>query len=207
MEDVLEVYHRPYDQHFPVVCMDEKPYQLLADAREAIPLSLDNPTLKEDSEYVRHGTCSIFIWTEPLRAWRRAFALPQRTRKDWAAQVKELLTVDYPDAEKVVLVMDNLNTHNIASLYLAFPPAEALAYAKRLELHYTPKHGSWLNIAEIELSVLGRQCLARRIDELGLLNEELAAWQSSRNESEGTVRWQFTTDEARVRLYGLYPEI
>jgi hypothetical protein len=207
MEDVLEVYHRPYDRRFPVVCMDEKPYQLLADAREGIPLSENNSTLKEDSEYVRHGTCSIFIWTEPLKSWRRAYALPRRTRKDWAAQVKELLVADYPDAEKVVLVMDNLNTHDIASLYLAFPPAEALAYARRLELHYTPKHGSWLNIAEIELSVLGRQCLARRIDDLERLNVELAAWQSDRNENEGTVRWQFNTDEARVCLHSLYPEI
>jgi uncharacterized small protein (DUF1192 family) len=207
MEDVLEVYHRPYDRRFPVVCMDEKPYQLLADAREGISLSKDNSTVKEDSEYIRHGTCSIFIWTEPLKSWRRAFALPHRTRKDWAAQVKELLTVDYPDAEKVVLVMDNLNTHNIASLYLAFPPAEALSYARRLELHYTPKHGSWLNIAEIELSVLGRQCLSRRIDELERLNAELAAWQSGRNGNEGSVRWQFTTEEARVCLHGLYPDI
>jgi hypothetical protein len=207
MEDVLEVYHRPYDERFPVVCMDEKPYQLLADARKPIPLSKDNSTYKEDSEYVRHGTCSIFIWTEPLKSWRRACALPRRTRCDWAAQVKELLTIDYPDAEKVVLCMDNLNTHDVASLYLAFPPAEALAYAKRLELHYTPKHGSWLNIAEIELSVLSRQCLARRIDDLDRLNEELAAWQASRNEEEGTVKWQFATEDARVHLYGLYPVI
>jgi hypothetical protein len=207
MEDVLEVYRRPYDQRFPVVCMDEKPYQLLADAREGIPLSTTNSTHKEDSEYVRHGACSIFIWTEPLKAWRRTHALAQRTRIDWAAQVKELLTIDYPDARKVVVVMDNLNTHSIASLYLAFPPAEALAYAKRLEVHYTPKHGSWLNIAEIELSVLGRQCLARRIDDLDRLNVELAAWQSSRNENEGTVKWQFTTDDARVHLRGLYPSI
>jgi hypothetical protein len=207
MEDVLDVYHRPYDQRFPVICMDEKPYRLLADAREGIALSEDNSTYKEDSEYIRNGTCSIFIWTEPLRAWRRARALPRRTRIDWAAQVKELLTIDYPDVDKVVLVMDNLNTHNIASLYLAFPPAEALAYAKRLELHYTPKHGSWLNVAEIELSVLGRQCLARRIDDIDRLNAELAAWQLSRNASEGTVKWQFTTDEARVVLHGLYPDI
>jgi hypothetical protein len=207
MEDVLEVYHRPYDKRFPVVCMDEKPYQLLADARESISLSEDNSTLKEDSEYVRHGTCSIFIWTEPLRSWRRADAQLRRTKVDWAKQIKELLTIDYPDAEKVVLVMDNLNTHAISSLYLAFPPAEALSYAKRLELHFTPKHGSWLNVAEIELSVLGRQCLARRIDDLDRLNAELVAWQTSRNESEGTVKWQFTTDDARVHLHALYPDI
>jgi len=207
MEGVLEVYSRPYDEKRPVVCMDEKPYQLLSGARDAIPMSEANPVCKEDYEYRRHGTCSIFIWTEPLRPWRRAFALPQRTRKDWAAQVKELLTVDYPAAEKVVLVMDNLNTHNIVSLYLAFPPAEALSYAKRLELHYTPKHGSWLNIAEIELSVLGRQCLARRIDDIDVLNGELSSWQDARNTGGGTVNWQFTTDDARVHLYRLYPTI
>jgi hypothetical protein len=207
MEDVLEAYRRPYDERFPVVCMDEKPYQLLSDMRAAIPLKTDNSTLKEDSEYKRHGTCSIFIWTEPLRAWRRAFALPQRTRKDWAEQVKELLTVDFPKAEKVVLVMDNLNTHNVTSLYAAFPPAEALALAKRLEIHHTPKHGSWLNIAEIELSVLGRQCLARRIDDIDTLNSEMAAWQEDRNTAGGTVKWQFATEDARVRLYRLYPEV
>ena len=203
----MEVYHRPYDAHCPVVCMDEKPYQLLADARKSIPISERNPTLKEDSEYKRYGTCSIFIWTEPLGNWRRAHALPRRTRTDWAKQVKEMLTKDYPDAKKVVLVMDNLNTHNIASLYTAFPPAEALSYAKRLEIHYTPKHGSWLNIAEIELSVLGRQCLSRRINDIDVLNEELSAWQESRNEKEGAVDWQFTTEDARVRLHGLYPDV
>ena len=203
----MEVYRRPYDEQYPVVCMDEKPYQLLADARGPIPISERNPTLKEDSEYIRCGTCSIFIWTEPLGNWRRAHALPRRTRTDWAGQIKEVLTKDYPDAKKVVLVMDNLNTHNIASLYMAFPPGEALSYAKRLEIHYTPKHGSWLNIAEIELSVLGRQCLARRIGDIEVLNAELSAWQESRNEEKGTVNWQFTTEDARVRLHGLYPII
>jgi hypothetical protein len=207
MEDVLEVYRRPYDCNFPVVCMDEKPYQLLASAKDSIEMGTNNPVLKEDSEYVRHGTCSIFIWTEPLRCWRRAEALERRTRADWASQVKELLDVHYPDAKKVTLVMDNLNTHNIASLYATFAPDEALRLAKRLEIHYTPKHGSWLDIAEIELSVLERQCLARRIDDLELLNAELKAWQNDRNASAGTVRWQFTTEDARVCLYRLYPDI
>ena len=207
MEDVLEVYHRPHDARFPVVCMDGKPYQLLSDARETILMSEERPVRKEDGEYVRHGTCSIFIWTEPLRPWRRASALPRRTRIDWAGQVKELLTVDYPGAEKVVLVMDNLNTHGIASLYQAFPPAEALSYAKRLEIHYAPKHGSWLNIAEIELSVLGRQCLDRRIDDIDTLNSELLAWQSGRNNGGGTVKWQFATEDARACLHSLYPII
>jgi hypothetical protein len=207
MEDVLEVYRRPYDADYPVICMDEKPYQLLADARDAIVMGKDNSRLRHDSEYVRHGTCSIFIWTEPLRCWRRAEALERRTRLEWAAQVRELLDVHYPDAKKVVLVMDNLNTHNIASLYAAFPPAEALRLAKRLEIHYTPKHGSWLDIAEIELSVLERQCLARRIDTMDKLNSELTAWQNDRNAAAGTVKWQFTAEDARVRLYRLYPNI
>jgi hypothetical protein len=206
MEDVLEVYRRPYDERFPVVCMDEKPYQLLADARGAIPLAQGNSTIKEDSEYVRHGTCSIFIWTEPLGAWRRADAQARRTRRDWASQVRELLEVDYPDAEKVVLVMDNLNTHDKTSLYTAFPPADALALSKRLEIHFTPRHGSWLNIAEIELSVLGRQCLARRIDDMDTLNEELKAWQDDRNNAKGAVKWQFTAEDARVHLHRLYPD-
>lgn len=207
MEDVLEVYRRPYDELHPVVCMDEKPYQLLADSRQGIPMSPDNPVAKKDYEYVRHGTCSIFIWAEPLRSWRSATALEHRTRKDWASQVKELLTVHFPDAERVVLVMDNLNTHNTASLYEAFPPDEAMAYAKRLELHYTPKHGSWLNIAETELSVLSRQCLSRRIDELDKLNAELDAWQKWSNASEKSVDWQFTAEDARVHLRRLYPVI
>jgi hypothetical protein len=207
MEDVVDVYSRPYDSAYPVVCMDEKPYQLLTDAREEIPMTPENPVCRQDYEYVRHGTCSIFVWTEPLAAWRAATALEQRTRKDWAAQVKELLCIHYPDAEKVVLVMDNLNTHNIASLYEAFKPDEAMALAKRLEIHYTPKHGSWLNIAEIELSAMGHQCLSRRIGTLDELNTQLDAWQADRNASGSTVDWQFTADDARVRLRRLYPVI
>jgi hypothetical protein len=204
MEDVLSVYARILDPKRPVVCMDEKPYQLLAHARDAIPAK-PGQDLREDSEYVRHGTCSIFVWVEPLAGWRRVHALPQRTRIDWAGQVKELLTVDYPDAEIVVLVMDNLNTHGIASLYEAFPPAEAHALAQRLEIHHTPKHGSWLNIAEIELSALTRQCLDRRISDLEVLNGELAAWQAATNADQRQVDWQFTTEDARVKLRHLYP--
>lgn len=143
MEDVLEVYHRPYDPRIPVICMDEKPYQLLGHARDPIPASPGHD-LKEDSEYVRHGTCSIFVWVEPLAGRRHVDARPQRTRIDWAAGVDRLLTIDYPDAERVVLVMDNLNTHTLGSLYEAFEPAKARALAQRLEIHYTPKHGSWL---------------------------------------------------------------
>jgi len=153
MEDVLDVYARPHDPVMPVVCMDEKPYQLLGHARDPIPAA-PGQDRKEDSEYVRHGTCSIFVWVEPLAGRRRVVARAQRTRVDWAHEVEHLLTVDYPHAERVLLVMDNLNTHTIGSLYQAFEPAKAHALARRLQIHHTPKHGSWLNIAEIELSVM-----------------------------------------------------
>jgi len=204
MEDVLSVYARIYDPMRPVVCMDEKPYQLLAHARDPIPAA-PGRDLREDSEYVRHGTASIFVWVEPLAGWRRVHALARRTRLDWAGQVKELLTVDYPNVEAVVLVMDNLNTHGIASLYEAFEPEEAFTLAQRLEIHHTPKHGSWLNIAEIELSALTRQCLDRRISDLDVLNTELAAWQHATNADQRQVDWQFTTDDARTKLRHLYP--
>jgi hypothetical protein len=204
MEDILSVYARIYDPMRPVVCMDEKPYQLLDHARDPIPAGPGHD-LREDSEYVRHGTCSIFVWVEPLAGWRRVEALSRRTRLDWAAQVKAMLTVDYPDVEAVVLVMDNLNTHGIASLYEAFEPEVAFALAQRLEIHHTPKHGSWLNIAEIELSALTRQCLDRRISDLEILNTELAAWQHATNAEQRQVDWQFTTDDARVKLRHLYP--
>lgn len=161
MEDVLAVYARPYAPKYPVVCMDEKPYQLLSESREPLPIKPGN-TEKVDYEYIRQGTCSIFLFTEPLSAWRHAKALPQRTRVDWARQIKWLLDVQYPDAEKVILTMDNLNTYSISSLYQAFLPEEAFRLAQRLEIHFTPKHGSWLNIAEIELSALAVQCLGKR---------------------------------------------
>jgi hypothetical protein len=205
MEDVLAVYARPYDPARPVVCMDEKPYQLLGQVRDPVPAEPGRDR-KEDSEYVRCGTCSIFVWVEPLRGWRRVHALSRRTMIDWAAQIKELLTVDYSDAETVVLVMDNLNTHGIASLYEAFEPDEAFSLAQRLEIHHTPKHGSWLNIAEIELSALTRQCLDRRISDLDTLNTELAAWQHATNADQRQVRWQFTTEDARIKLRHLYPK-
>ena len=204
MEDVLSVYARIYDPMRPVVCMDEKPYQLLAHARDPIA-ARPGQDLREDSEYVRHETCSIFVWVEPLRGWRRVEALQRRTRLDWAGQVKQMLTVDYSDAPCVVLVMDNLNTHGIASLYEAFEPAEAHALAQRLEIHHTPKHGSWLNIAEIELSALTRQCLDRRVSDLDVLNTELAAWQQATNADQRQVEWHFTTHDARTKLRHLYP--
>jgi hypothetical protein len=205
MEDVLAVYARPYDPHRPVVCMDEKPYQLLDDVQDPIPAS-PGQDRKEDNEYLRRGTCSIFIWAEPLRGWRRTDAQPRRTKIDWAHQVEQLLSVDYPDTDTVVLVMDNLNTHGIASLYDAFPAEQAFTLAQRLEIHHTPRHGSWLNIAEIELSVLSRQCLDRRIGDLDTLNTELAAWQHQTNADQRQVDWQFTTADARTKLRHLYPK-
>jgi hypothetical protein len=204
MEDVLAVYARPVDPRRPVVCMDEKPYQLLGEVRDPIPAVPGRDRL-EDNEYVRHGTCSIFLWVEPLRGWRHVDAQPHRTKLDWARQVDRLLTHDYPDAETVVLVMDNLNTHGIGSLYEAFEPTKAFALAQRLEIHHTPKHGSWLNIAEIELSALTCQCLDRRIADIDTLNAELAAWQRQTNADQRQVNWQFTTADARIKLRHLYP--
>ena len=187
--------------------MDEKPYQLLDHAREPLP-ARPGSIEKTDSEYVRKGTCSIFIFTEPLGGWRETDALPRRTKTDWAHKTKWLLDERYPDVEKVIMVMDNLNTHTISSLYATFPPEEAFRLAQRLEIHYTPKHGSWLNIAELELSALAAQCLGdRRIHDIRVLNDELSAWHTNRNISQKGVDWQFTTEDARVKLKRLYPII
>jgi hypothetical protein len=207
MEDVLEVYARPYNPERPVVCMDEKPYQLIDHKRDPLP-ARPGSIEKVDNEYIRNGTCSIFIFTEPLGGWRYAEALPRRTKIDWANQVKWLLDVRYPMAKIVILVMDNLNTHTISSLYEAFLPEEAFRLAQRLEIHYTPKHGSWLNIAEIELAAMAAQCLGiRRIPEIETLNKELSAWKTGRNQNQKGVEWQFTTDDARIKLKRLYPII
>jgi hypothetical protein len=204
MEDVLEVYHRPYDEKRPVICMDEQPVQLLGEKREAIPMN-EHHSKREDNEYVRKGMCSVFMFVEPLGGKRYVSASRQRTRQDWAREVKAIVTEQYPQAEKVVVVMDNLNTHTISSLYTAFPAEEAFAIAQKLEIHYTPKHGSWLNIAEIELSAMTSQCLGRRIDTLEKLSTELEAWQADRNEKQKLVKWQFTTEDARIKLHSLYP--
>jgi len=207
MEDVLAVYARPYDSKKPVICMDEKPYQLLDLTCNPIPMKSGSPQ-KEDYQYIRMGTCSIFIFTEPLAGWRVAEAYPQRTKIDWAHRIQWLLDQQYPKAEKVILVMDNLNTHTISSLYETFPPDEAFRLAQRLEIHYTPKHGSWLNIAEIELSAMAAQCLGnKRIPNLITLNRELAAWHVKRNQSQKGVDWQFTTNNARIKLKRFYPVV
>ena len=206
MENVLVVYARLHDPAVPVICMDEKPYQLLDHARTSIPAT-PGSDLKVDSEYIRWGTCSIFVWVGPLAGRRRVIARERRTRVDWAHEVNQLLTRDYPDAEKVVLVTDNLDTHPVGSLYEAFDPAKAFTLAQRLEIHHTPKHGSWLNIVEIELSALTRQCLDRRIADLDVLNAELAAWQATTNADERQVNWHFTTSDARTKLRHLYREL
>lgn len=205
MEDILDLYQQPLDDLSPVICMDEKPLQLLDESRTPIPMKPGNPE-RQDGEYVRNGTCSIFLFTEPLAGWRHVTACQRRTRIDWANQIRDLLEIYYPKVPKIRLVMDNLNTHSISSLYEAFSPEIARGLAKRLEIHHTPKHGSWLNIAEIELSVMSRQCLDRRIATITSLRTELSAWELARNNNQKGVDWQFTTDTARIKLKRLYPQ-
>lgn len=205
MEDVLEVYHLPYDPDYPVVCMDESSKQMIGEVREPIPGKPGHPQ-RIDDEYVRNGVAEIFMEVEPLGGKRHVAITEHRTRKDWAAQIKQMLDERYPDATKVRLVMDNLNTHSIASLYEAFEPKEARRLAERLEIHYTPKHGSWLNMAEIELSVLKGQCLDRRIPDMSTIQAEVAAWETDRNHSTRKIVWQFTTADARIKLKRLYPQ-
>jgi hypothetical protein len=205
MEDILDVYHRPYDAARPQVCMDEQPTQLIKETRLPLP-TLPGNAPRYDYEYERNGTAVNFLFTEPLTGWRKVNVRARRTKVDWAYEIKELLDVDYPDAEKVILVCDNLNTHTLAALYEAFEPAEAHRLATRLEIHYTPKHGSWLNIAEIELSILSQQCLDRRIPDLETLRGETKAWEQARNETQKTVYWRFTTEDARIKLKRLYPQ-
>jgi hypothetical protein len=206
MEDVLDVYCRPYNPVRPVVCMDETCKQLVAEVRPPLPAS-PGQSERYDVEYERCGVAEVFLFTEPLAGWRRTAVTAHRARVDWAEQVRQLLEVDYPQAEAVVLVMDNLNTHAIASLYEAFEPTMARRLAQRLEIHHTPKHGSWLNIAEIELGVLSRQCLDRRIDRIEVLQTECAAWDQRRNTQQKGVDWRFTTADARIKLKRLYPHI
>jgi hypothetical protein len=206
MEDVLEVYARPYDPKLPVVCMDESSIQLIGEVSDPIPAAPGHPKLVDD-EYVRNGVASIFLEVEALGGKRAVKITETRTRVDWAHFIKEMLQERYADATKVVLVMDNLNTHSIASLYTAFPPKEAKSLADRLEIHHTPKHGSWLNIAEIELSVLKRQCLAGRIADIEIMRAEVKAWNKERNNQKNRVDWQFTTEDARIKLKRLYPRV
>lgn len=204
MEDVLEVYHRPHDPSRPLVCMDECSKQLVAEVRDPLP-ARPGDIAKYDSEYERRGTANVFMAVEPLAGQRTVQVTDQRTRTDWALFIRHLLLTVYAEANMVVLVMDNLNTHGIASLYEAFDPVTARALAERLEIHYTPKHGSWLNMAETELSVLSRQCLDRRLESKAILTHEVAAWEQVRNQTCTTIDWRFTTADARVKLKRLYP--
>jgi len=204
MEGVLELYREPYDPARPVVCMDETSKQLVGETRTPIAASPGRPR-RVDYEYERRGTADIFIFTEPLGNWRCAEVTETRTRIDWAMQIKTLVDVYYPEATVIRLVMDNLNTHTLGSLYEAFPPEEARRIAQKLEIHYTPKHGSWLNIAEIELRVLTVQCLNRRIGDAAMLRREVHAWEAQRNASVARVDWQFTSADARIHLKQLYP--
>jgi hypothetical protein len=204
MEDVLDVYTRPYDPCRPLVCMDEVAKQLLRDTRTPLPAAPGRPA-RRDFEYERGGVVKVFLFCEPLRAQRWAEVTAHRTRVDWAHQIKDLVDVRYPEAEHIVLLMDNLNTHSPASLYEAFPPAEAKRLADKLEIHHTPKHGSWLNIAEIELSVLSRQCLDRRVPAVATLQADVHAWQEHRNRTATAIDWRFTTADARLKLKRLYP--
>jgi len=204
MEDILDVYTRKRDKKYPLVCGDECPRQLIGEARTPIPAGPGKPA-RYDTEYKRSGTCEIFMFSAPLEGWRRAEATERRTRADWARQIKKLVTVDFPDAEKIVLVMDNLNTHTIGSLYKTFPPEEARQLRNKLEIHYTPKHGSWLNMAEIEINVLVNHGLSKRIPTIQQMNKELKAWTRVRNNAASKINWRFSTDDARIKLKRLYP--
>jgi hypothetical protein len=206
MEDVLAVYKRPYDPRRPQVCLDEESLQLLKDKRERLPLRPGDPEYY-DSEYEREGVCNIFVASEPLAGQRYLQVREQRTKKDFAEFVRELIDVHYPHAEKIVLVMDNLNTHTPASFYEAFEPEEAWRLSQKLEIHYTPTHGSWLNMAEIELSVLARQCLADRMPSIQEVQEQVQAWQQQRNQAQATINWRFTSEDARIKLKRLYPSL
>jgi hypothetical protein len=206
MEDVLDVYHRPYDPARPVVAVDEASKQLVGEAVQPLPPEPGQPE-RFDYEYVRNGTANLFMISEPLAGWRHVMVTERRTAKDFAEVLRWLAEDVYPEAETVVLVMDNLNTHKLASLYEAFPPDQARRIAERIEVHHTPKHGSWLNVAEIELSVLSRQCLDRRIASVDELLQQLEPWEDERNVRAVGVKWQFTTADARIKLRRLYPAI
>jgi len=206
MEDVLSVYKRPYDPKRPVVCMDEMPRQLIGEVREPLPMESGKPK-RHDYHYQRNGVVNLFMFFEPLAGWRTVMIREQRTKIDWAYCMKCLLEKHYPDAEQVVLVMDNLNTHGLSSFYEAFPPETACRLAQRLEIHYTPEHGSWLNMAEIENSAMAGQCLSRRIPEKQVMEEETSAWSKQRNEEGASANWRFQNEDARIKLRRLYPNI
>lgn len=206
MEDILDVYQGEYDARHPLVCMDESSKQLLADVREPVPVT-PGQVARYDSEYQRHGTRTLFVAFAPVQGWRDVCVTERRTKQDWAHYMQTLVDVPFPEAERITVVRDKLNTHTIASLYATFAPAQARRIARKLELHYTPKHGSWLNMAEIELSVLSRQWVNRRIGDEAPLQQEVTAWVAARNTCATSVDWRFTTEDARVKLKRLYPQV
>jgi transposase len=206
MEDVLDMYAEPYNPLRPLVCTDERPCQLLDDVLEPLPMQ-PGRARRVDHEYERKGTCNLFIAFQPLQAWRHLKLTQRRTKADFAYWLKDLADVHFPDAELIRVVLDNLNTHTLAVLYEVFDPAEAHRIARKLELHYTPKHGSWLNMAELEFSVLVRQCLKQRVPTLEVMQSLIAAWQHQRNAQQATVNWRFSTPDARTRLSNLYPAL
>jgi DDE superfamily endonuclease len=206
MEDVLTVYQRPPDPVYPVICMDETSKQLVGETRVSLPVAPGQPQ-REDYEYERRGVANLFLFSEPLTGWREVQVTERRTRADWAEAMRELSNRCYPAAARITVVLDNLNTHGPASFYEAFAPDEARRLTERFEFHYTPKHGSWLNMAEIEFSVLSRQCLDRRIGDTETLQNETRAWQQKRNIASKAIDWQFTTADARIKLKRLYPVI
>ena len=206
MEDVLDVYHRPYDPNFPVVCFDESSKQLVAEKRKSVPAA-PGQLERYDYEYQRNGVRNLFLFFSPLVSWRHIKITEQRTHQDWANCMKDLVDVHFPEATRIRLIQDNLNTHTPVFLYEVFEPIEAKRILDKLEFHFTPKHGSWLNMAEIEFSVLSRQCLNRRIGDEASLVQEINSWVNNRNHSQATVNWQFTTDDARIKLKKLYPSI
>ena len=206
MENILNVYKQAHDERHPGVCMDESSKQHLRETRKKLPMEPGKPE-RYDTEYERNGTSNLFLFFEPLRGWRRIDVTARRTAEDWAIQIKKLVDEDYPEAKKIQLVMNNLNTHTGASLYKAFEPAEARRLLDKLEFHYTPKHGNWLNMAEIEFSLLSRQCMSERMADREYLTQEVAAWVENRNSSKSEMNWRFTTADARIKLKHLYPSL
>ena len=206
MEDVLDVYEQPFDPRRPQVCMDELHVQLVGETRTPLPAAPGRPA-RVDYEYVRNGVANLFLWVEPLVGRRHVHVTAQRTKQDWPRAIRDLVDVHYPDAERIVLVVDNLNTHVAAALYETFPATEARRLWQKLEVHYTPKHGSWLNMAEIELGILTRQCLRRRLPDMATLAREATAWERDRNARASAIDWRFTTADARIKLHRLYPAL
>jgi hypothetical protein len=204
MEDILDLYAEPYDRRYPVVCFDESPYQLVSEVRQALPVAPGRPA-RYDYEYRREGTCNLFIFCQPLAGWRHVEVTDRRTARDFAQCMKALVDIHFPKAGLISVVLDNLNTHTPAALYEVFPPAEARRILRKLEWRYTPKHGSWLNMAEIEFAVLANQCLDRRLPNQDLVRQEVGMWEAGRNAAKATIQWQFTIAKARTKLRRLYP--